>query len=157
MEAEDPGLPQNPTPDSFRVEAESLRKAYEESRAVQGAGAQDPPAPDAGRHHEGVFGSGAGVAGGGGDAVLRPGQAGAMVLYNRTGDTAIRRQGGNPGGRRKSCWSGSPGAPDDDGAGTSEKDWHVLVPLVVAGEASGILVLDVPQAAGTSRSRRSKT
>ena len=149
MEAEDPGLPQNPTPDSFRVEAESLRKAYEESRAVQARVRRIRQLRTPGDIMKEFSEAARASLGAAGTQFYVRDQAGAMVLYNRTGDTAIRRQGGQPWRPPKELleWVARE-RRTTTAPGTSEKDWHVLVPLVVAGEASGILVLDVPQAAG---------
>ena len=74
---------------------------------------------------------------------------GAMVLHKTTGDTAIRRLGAAPW--RPSvellAWVAKERRATTV-PGDNDVDWHTLVPLVVAGDVSGILVLDVPQAAG---------
>ncbi|NUN49572.1 MAG: PAS domain S-box protein [Candidatus Brocadiae bacterium] len=72
----------------------------------------------------------------------------AMVLRNRTGDTAMRRIGQEP-------WRPSPELIEWVARarrttmipGDAENLWHVIVPLVVAGEVHGVLAVNLTSAA----------
>ncbi len=139
-----------PPADTAKAEAEALRRAYDVSRFVQDR-ARDIRGARASSDIVKAFAETARelVGSGGTQFYLRNQSGGPMVLHKTTGDTTIRRLGASPW--RPSAemleWIVKERRPTTV-PGENDRDWHTLVPLVVAGEVSGILVLDVPQAAG---------
>jgi PAS domain S-box-containing protein len=132
------------------ADAESLRRAYDVASFVQqrcrrlraAASSADVllEFQEAARQLVGSVGS---------QYYVRDRDSGAIVLHNRTGDTAIRRAGAEPWRPPKELleWAAKERRTSTV-PGASERDWHVLLPLVTEGGVSGILVLDSPQGAG---------
>lgn len=131
-------------------EADALRHAYEVSRFVQdrsreirGARASSDIVKAFAEAARELVGSG------GTQFYLRDAAGGSMVLHKTTGDTTIRRLGASPWRPPKDMleWIVKERRPTTV-PGDNDREWHTLVPLVVAGDVSGILVLDLPQGAG---------
>ncbi|MCC6738008.1 MAG: PAS domain S-box protein [Planctomycetia bacterium] len=137
-------------PEAAKSEAEALRHAYEVSRFVQDR-SREIRGAKASADIVRAFAEAARelVGSGGTQFYLRDAAGGSMVLHKTTGDTTIRRLGASPWRPPKDMleWIAKERRPATV-PGDSERDWHTLVPLVVAGEVSGILVLDLPQGAG---------
>ncbi|MBI2922140.1 MAG: PAS domain-containing protein [Planctomycetes bacterium] len=137
-------------PEDLRPQVDSLRRAYEESRAVQERARRIRRCRSSEQIlREFAEAARASLGSAGTQFYVRDKGGGGMVLHNSTGDTAIRRLGGAPWRPplelldwvvRETRTTTAPGA--------KEGEWHTLVPLVVAGEVSGILVLDSPQSEG---------
>ncbi|MEK7469199.1 MAG: ATP-binding protein [Planctomycetota bacterium] len=133
-----------------KAEADALRHAYEVSRFVQdrsreirGARASADIVRSFAEAARQLVGSG------GTQFYVRDAGGGQMVLHKTTGDTTIRRLGASPWRPPKETldWVAKERRTTTV-PGENDREWHTLVPLVVAGDVSGILVLDVPQAAG---------
>ncbi|MCE9582740.1 MAG: cell wall metabolism sensor histidine kinase WalK [Planctomycetes bacterium] len=141
----------SPAPqDTALQEIEALRRAYEVSRFVQERSREIRGARATSDVVKAFAEAARELVGSGGTQFYLRGQSGeGMVLHKTTGDTTIRRLGAAPW-RPSSELLGwvTKERRTTTVPGENERDWHTLVPLVVAGEVSGVLVLDVPQAAG---------